>query len=120
MKVITSNKKNFIVKVRYNSDYHTATKTDEFGRKWYTDWDEKTTEVAIYEYTKNKFATKVIVKGLAHCSYKDTFSKKIGKELAYKMALNEMLKRNLITQDEFDEMSKFDLNRNEYIVKKSK
>lgn len=120
MKVITTTGKNFIVKVRYNDDYHTGEKTDEFGRIWYTDWNEKTTEVAIYEYTKNKWETKVIVKGIAHCSYKDTFSKKIGKKLAYTYALAKMLENNLITQAEHDEMSIFDLNSNEFKAKVKK
>lgn len=120
MKVITTTGKNFIVKVRYNDDYHTAEKTDEFGRVWYTDWNEKTTEVAIYEYTKNKWETKVIVKGIAHCSYKDTFSKKIGKKLAYTYALAKMLENNLITQAEHNEMSIFDLNSNEFKAKVKK
>lgn len=120
MKVITTTGKNFIVKVRYNDDYHQSEKTDEFGRVWYTDWNEKTTEVAIYEYTKNKWETKVIVKGIAHCSYKDTFSKKIGKKLAYTYALSKMLENNLITQAEHDEMSTFDLNSNEFRAKVKK
>lgn len=118
MQITLSNGKSFIVKIQYNTKYNMTTTKDEYGRMVTTTWDEVTTEVAIHEWTENVYDSKIIVKGIAHCSYKDQFSRKVGKLLAYYNAVTTMLENGLISTKEAEEFDLFKLDRARFDVKK--
>ena len=120
MQIKLTNGKSYVIKVQYNTKYHQTETKDQWGRDVITSWDEITTEVAIHEWTENVYDSKIIVKGLAHCSYKDQFSRKVGKLLAYYNAVTTMLENGLISPSEAEEFDLFKLDSARFDVKKDK
>lgn len=116
MKITLTNGRTFIVKVHYTTEDKQSYFKDEYGREHYTIWDEKTTDVTIYEWTKNLNDTKVIIKGYAKCSYKDQFNKRIGRKMAYYNAVTKMVELGLINEQESVEFDTFDLDCSEFLV----
>ncbi len=62
------------------------------------------------EEVKDKPYSNTIFKGFSYCSYKDRYSKKTGRELAYYNAISEMLKQGVINSEESVELDHFKLN----------
>lgn len=110
MRIILSNDKQFIIKIKYHVNPMSKYSKDEYGREVITCWNDYTTEVTIREWTEKEYQSKVIVKGYSHCSYKDKFSKSIGRSLAYYDAVTTMLENGLISVKESEEFDMFDLN----------
>ena len=110
MKLILKNGRTFIVKVRYDAiDKESFTK-DKFNRDIEMYWTEHKTTVTVEEVDTKKMSS-IVFKGYSYCSYKDHYSKKTGKELAYFNAVNEMLKANVINPEELNELNNFKLDK---------
>lgn len=120
MQITLSNGKQYVIKVQYNTKFRQTIAKDEYGREVVTSWDEVTTEVAVHEWTPDIYDSKIIVKGLAHCSYKDQFSRKVGKLLAYYNAVTTMLENGLISPTEAEEFDLFNLDKARFDVKTEK
>lgn len=110
MRIVLSNGRQFIVKLRYVNDYHSTQTKDKFGRYVYTEWDERTTMVTISEWFKKEPKVSTVVVGKSTCNYQDKYDKRIGKGLAYFRALQELQKNGIITEYESEEMAAFELN----------
>ena len=95
MRVILSNGRQFIVKVRYTTEHRQTHVKDEFQRDVYVEWEEHNTALTITEWFKEPNMSKITVTGFAHCNYQDQFNKNVGKTLAYFRALDQL--ENLFT-----------------------
>lgn len=110
MKLILTNGRTFIIKVKYTEIEKESAYKDKYNRLVQTFWTEHATNVTIEEVTE-KLTSSLVFKGYAYCSYKDTYSKKVGKELAYYNAVSAMVKANVIDSDELCEIDSFKLNK---------
>lgn len=112
MRLILTNGRMFTIKIKHDripmSSYH----KDEYGRTVETYWNEHKTKVTIEEFfpDNDKVSTNTTYTGYSYCSYKDHYSKKVGRELAFYNAVSEMLKRNVISSNESVEFDNFSLN----------
>lgn len=118
MRVILSNGRQFIVKVRYSTEYKQTHVKDEFQRDVYTEWEEHNTALTITEWFKDANMAKVTVTGFAHCNYQDQFNKEVGKSLAYFRALEQLENLKIINEYEAEELASFKLNHPVYQCKK--
>ena len=118
MRVILSNGRQFIVKVRYTTDFKSTHTKDQFGRDVYTEWDEHNTSLSITEWFESVPTSKITVSGFAHCNYQDTFNKNVGKSLAYFRALDKLETAGVITPYEAEELASFKLDRPVFQCKK--
>jgi hypothetical protein len=118
MRVILSNGRQFIVKVRYSTEYKQTHVKDEFQRDVYTEWEEHNTALTITEWFKDANMAKVTVTGFAHCNYQDQFNKEVGKSLAYFRALEQLEALKIINEYEAEELASFKLNHPVYQCKK--
>lgn len=118
MRVILSNGRQFIVKVRYSTEYKQTHVKDEFQRDVYTKWEEHNTALTITEWFKDANMAKVTVTGFAHCNYQDQFNKEVGKSLAYFRALEQLETLKIINEYEAEELASFKLNHPVYQCKK--
>lgn len=109
MRLTISTGRTFIIKVRYRTEDKVKIQEDQYHRTVTTTWKEHNTVVAIDEL-KDHVNTACVYKGYAYCSYKDTFSKKAGREIAYYNAVTAMLRDGVITEEESYEMDNFALN----------
>lgn len=119
MRVILSNGRQFIVKVRYSTEYKQTHVKDEFQRDVYTEWEEHNTALTITEWFKDANMAKVTVTGFAHCNYQDQFNKEVGKSLAYFRALEQLETLKIINEYEAEELASFKLNHPVYQCKKA-
>lgn len=110
MRLTLSNGRTFIIKVRYRTEDKAKFSKDQYGRTISVTWQEHNTVVAIGEILERADMS-TVYKGYAYCSYKDTFSKKTGREIAYYNAITNMLKAGVITESESHEMDVFALNK---------
>lgn len=118
MRVILSNGRQFIVKVRYSTEYKQTHVKDGFQRDVYTEWEEHNTALTITEWFKDANMAKVTVTGFAHCNYQDQFNKEVGKSLAYFRALEQLETLKIINEYEAEELASFKLNHPVYQCKK--
>ena len=118
MRVILSNGRQFIVKVRYSTEYKQTHVKDEFQRDVYTEWEEHNTALTITEWFKDANMAKVTVTGFAHCNYQDQFNKEVGKSLAYFRALEQLETLKIINEYEAEELASFKFNHPVYQCKK--
>lgn len=118
MRVILSNGRQFIVKVRYSTEYKQTHVKDEFQRDVYTEWEEHNTALTITEWFKDANMAKVTVTGFAHCNYQDQFNKEVGKSLAYFRALEQLENLKIVNEYEAEELAGFKLNHPVYQCKK--
>lgn len=112
MRLILTNGRMFTIKIKHETDKLNKTYTDEYGRHVTMSWDEHKTKVTIEEFFPfiEKPTTSIVYTGYAYCSYKDTYSKKTGRDLAYYNAVSEMIKNNVISSEESVEFDNFSLN----------
>lgn len=120
MRVILSNGRQFIVKVRYSTEYKQTHVKDEFQRDVYTEWEEHNTSLTITEWFKEQNMSKVTVSGFAHCNYQDQFNKEVGKSLAYFRALEQLEALQIVNAFEAEELASFKLDHPVYQCKKIK
>ena len=118
MRVILSNGRQFIVKVRYTTEFKATHTKDQFGRDIYTEWDEHNTALSITEWFNDEPNAKITVSGFTHCNYQDTFNKNVGKSLAYFRALDKLEATGVITPYEAEELASFKLDRPVFQCKK--
>lgn len=109
MRLTLTNGRTFTIKVKYNEIPKESIQKDEYGRQVETYWYEYNTIVTVEE-VKDKPLSNVMYKGFSYCSYKDRYSKKTGRELAYYNAISEMLDQGAINSEESIELDKFKLN----------
>lgn len=118
MRVILSNGRQFIVKVRYTTEYKQTCTKDQFLRDVYIEWEEHNTALTITEWFKEPNMSKVTVSGFAHCNYQDKFNKSVGKSLAYFRALDQLENLKIIDEFEAEELASFKLDHPVYQCKK--
>jgi len=109
MRLTLSNGRAFTIKVKYDEIPKESVQKDKYGRLVETYWYEHNTTVTVEE-VKDKPYSNTIFKGFSYCSYKDRYSKKTGRELAYYNAISEMLKQGVINSEESVELDHFKLN----------
>ena len=117
MIVELSNGRKFLVSLTYKNNFKETMSKDKYERTVYTTWEERDTLVFVSEWTKKMPDALAKFVGIAHCSYKDKFSRRKGKEIAYLKALRKVLEMNVINGNELTEMISFKLNSEYYNVK---
>jgi hypothetical protein len=110
MRLVLSNGRQFIIRVKYSTEYKCSRTKDKFQRTVYTEWEEHNTALSITEWFKKKTMSKVKVTGYAHCNYQDHFDKNIGKGLAYFRAIEQLETFGIISHKEAEEMASFKLD----------
>lgn len=112
MRLILTNGRMFTIKIKHDKIPMSSCHKDEYGRTVETYWNEHKTKVTIEEFfpDNDKVSTNTTYTGYSYCSYKDHYSKKVGRELAFYNAVSEMLKRNVISSNESVEFDNFSLN----------
>lgn len=120
MRIELSSGRKFNIKVAYNTVPKSTHHRDEFGRDIYIDWEEKDTYVTISEWFTLMPNVSTNIVGKSHCHYQDTFDKRLGRDIAYFRAINEMRELGIINDDEMKEMETFELNMPYYSFKHKK
>lgn len=120
MRVILSNGRQFIIKIRYSKEFKHSSNRDEFNRMVFTEWTEYNTMLTITEWFPKEKMSRVTITGYAHCHYQDTFNKETGKSLAYLRALNTLEELKIINAYEEEELAGFKLDRSVYKCTKVK
>ena len=110
MIVTLTNGRKFVIKNKYDKEYHSTESKDQYGRYIFTEWYERGCTVSITEFTKELPLQKTIVVGKSHCNYKDKFDKDIAKSMAYFRAIEQARKSGMININEADELEQFDLD----------
>lgn len=109
MRLTLTNGRTFTIKVKYEEIPKESVHKDEFGRLVETYWYEYKTQVTVEE-TSDKPESTIMFKGFSYCSYKDHYSKKTGRELAYFNAVSQMSKLGVVDANEVSELDQFKLN----------
>ena len=120
MRIILSNGRQFIIKVKYTTTPKFTHTKDKFHRDIYTEWTEHGTMLSIVEWFKTEPNSKVVITGSSHCNYQDQFDKSIGRGLAYYRALQTMEDLKIINSYEAEEMASFTLDKAVFRCTKAK
>ena len=118
MRIELSNGRQFIIKLSYTKTYKSTCKKDEWGREIFTSWIERGTVCTIEELFKKKKHSGILYIGRSHCHYMDRFDKIVGRGKAYFNAITEMANQGVLSEPEFNEMFKFELNAQVKSMKK--
>lgn len=105
----------YLIKFKYSTIPYEKNTRDAYGRNVYISWDEYTTVCEMSEIETNKLLkngkSAIIYQGWSHCSYKDTYNKTTGRNLAISRALNIMVNDNAIFKDSAIAINQY-FNRN--------
>ncbi len=96
-----SNGRKFVIHFNYKSILKQKMEKDQWGRCVNTFWDEHDTKTTIREWFDVKPGSRITFEGYAHCSYKDRYNKKYGRDLSVVKALLEMNWQNQLNKTEF-------------------
>lgn len=105
MFITLSNDRKFVIHYHYTTQFKQKTETDEYGRTVDTTWFEHDTKTSIYEWFEDKPGSRITFEGLAHCSYKDKYNKRYGRDLSLVKALMEMKFHKQISKNELWEIA---------------
>lgn len=100
-----SNGRKFVIHFHYTTQFRWKSENDQFGRTVDTTWYEHNTKTSIYEWFDTQTGSRITFEGLAHCSYKDKYNKRYGRDLSLVKALMEMKFHKQIDKDEFWEIA---------------
>ena len=105
MFITLDNGRKFVIKFHYSTQCKAKFTKDQYGRTVNTFWDEHDTKTSIYEWFDDKPGARVAFDGFAHCSYKDKYDRKYGRNLSLVRALMEMKFHKQINKTEFWEIA---------------
>lgn len=105
MFITLSNGRKFVIHFHYTTQFRWKSENDQYGRTVDTTWYEHNTKTSIYEWFDVQTGSRITFEGLAHCSYKDKYNKRYGRDLSLVKALMEMKFYKQIDKTEFWEIA---------------